>query len=121
GRGRMSFSWVSINPANVRFSQGSIASHFSDEHAGLSLRDACSQLRNGTLRPSDFPPMRIYNDQNGVLRSYDNRRLWVFRKTGVTNVNAQLLSNPPAYRAPPPPPASAHADFFPKVRFEGGV
>ncbi|KAH9312953.1 hypothetical protein KI387_027988, partial [Taxus chinensis] len=75
-----------VNPKQVRFSQASIASHFSSKHGkGTSLNDVCTKLKISELTLSDFPPIRLSKDRNGDMQSHHNRRLWVFREAGVSN------------------------------------
>ncbi|KAH9319118.1 hypothetical protein KI387_020887, partial [Taxus chinensis] len=107
-------SLVDVDPNQVRFTQSSIASHFSDKHGkGTSLSDASNQLKSGELTPSDFPPIRVSKDASGVMQSHDNRRLWVYREAGMTNVKAEVVSKPPSYKGAAPA-ASRHASFSPK-------
>ena len=53
------------NSSNIRFSQNSIKSTFSD---GTSLNSTINGLKNGSLKPSDIPPIRIF-EKNGSLYS----------------------------------------------------
>ncbi|GLJ14304.1 hypothetical protein SUGI_0230340 [Cryptomeria japonica] len=128
----MSFEEVNVNPQEVRFSQDSISRKFTQDYScsinengrfsiiskPSSVRVVCQQMEMGLIKPSDFPAIEVYKDENGITWSNDNRRLWVFRKAGVTSVPAKLSSTP-LFRAPPPPEkreGMARADYFPLVR-----
>ncbi|GLJ14305.1 hypothetical protein SUGI_0230430 [Cryptomeria japonica] len=138
----MSFEEVNVNPQEVRFSQDSISRKFTQDYSysinenrsfskgftldeilnvipkPSSLRVVCQQMEEGLIKPCDFPSIEVYKDENGITWSNDNRRLWVFRKAGVTSVPAKLSSTP-LFRAPPPPEKRekmARADYFPLVR-----
>ncbi|GLJ14302.1 hypothetical protein SUGI_0230320 [Cryptomeria japonica] len=128
----MSFEEVNVNPQEVRFSQDSISRNFTQDYSysinengsfsiiskPSSLRVVCQQMEEGVIKPCDFPAIEVYKDENGITWSNDNRRLWVFRKAGVTSVPAKLFSTP-LFRAPPPPEKRekmASADYFPLVR-----
>lgn len=68
-----------IDPALVRFSQDSISGTFK---GGGSVADLAAGLRNGTINPSDIPPINLVN-REGQLFTLDNRRLAAFQQAGV--------------------------------------
>ncbi|GLJ41865.1 hypothetical protein SUGI_0866810 [Cryptomeria japonica] len=127
----MSFEEVNANPQEVRFSQDSISRKFTQDYSysinenrifsviskPSSLRVVCQQMEEGLIKPSDFPPIEVYKDENGITWSNDNGRLWVLRKDGVTSVPAKLSSTP-LFRAPPLEKREkmARVDYFCLVR-----
>ncbi|GLJ50332.1 hypothetical protein SUGI_1072240 [Cryptomeria japonica] len=81
-------------------------------------RDALSDLRSNRLQASDFPLIEVARDEDGVLWSKHNRRLWLFRKAGVSTIKVNLYSRP-LFRAPPEPhlrEEMGREDYFPRVR-----
>jgi len=62
-----------IPARSVRFTQDSAGKSFKD---GRSVMDLATGLSDGSVDPSSLPPIRIFNDEQGVLRSLDNRRLF---------------------------------------------
>ncbi|GLJ14297.1 hypothetical protein SUGI_0230210 [Cryptomeria japonica] len=138
----MSFEEVNVNPQEVRFSQDSISWNFNQSYSSSinenpdfsngfsleallnaipkpsSLMVVCQQMEKGLIKASDFPPIEVYKDENGIIWSNDNRRFWVFRKAGLTSVTAKLSSTP-LFRASPPPEKRGKmfcSDYFPLVR-----
>jgi RHS repeat-associated protein len=67
-----------IPARSVRFSQDSIRQTFQD---GSSVMDLADSLANGA--PVNFPPIKVFYDNQGVLRSLDNRRLFVGQYANV--------------------------------------
>ena len=68
-----------ISPTEVKFSQNSIKSTFSD---GRSVSDLTKGLKDGTINPNDIPAIRI-TSKDGQIFSLDNRRLKAFQDAGV--------------------------------------
>ncbi|GLJ39168.1 hypothetical protein SUGI_0798230 [Cryptomeria japonica] len=71
------------------------------------------------LHESDFPPIAVASDEDGVLWSNDNRRLWLFRKAGVPQIVVKYYYRPLS-RAPPEPRSRelmARKDYFPRIRW----
>ncbi len=64
------------DPANILYTQDSIASHFTDGAAIQSLADALAAEK---VKPGDVEPI-VVQLYNGRLYSYDNRRLWAFKR-----------------------------------------
>ena len=62
-----------IPARSVRFTRDSAGKSFKD---GRSVMDLATGLSDGSVDPSSLPPIRIFNDEQGVLRSLDNRRLF---------------------------------------------
>ncbi|ELY2811412.1 hypothetical protein ACM36E_003769 [Cronobacter sakazakii] len=48
-----------------------------------TVLDKTDALRNGTLKPSDLPPIRIGKDDFGKLWTLDHCRLAAFKLTGL--------------------------------------
>lgn len=95
-----------VDPKNVKFSQACISPEFrrillkksgelglvdggtyaealkASVPSDLSLTTAVQQLRDGKLKVTDFPPIRIVLHRD-CWYSLDNRRLWVFREYGA--------------------------------------
>ncbi|GLJ54584.1 hypothetical protein SUGI_1172490 [Cryptomeria japonica] len=107
----MDFEEVKVNPQQVRFSQDSISCNFRKRYTidtifdiipkPSSVRLVCQQMEKGLIKAFDFPPIEVYKDEDGIIWSNDNRRLWVFRNVGVTSVPTKL-SSMPLFRVPPP-------------------
>jgi len=72
----------SINPQDVLFTQDSIKGTFT---SGGSVDDLISGLQNGTIHPTDLPPIRLVQ-HDGQLFSLDNRRLFAFKAAGVDEI-----------------------------------
>ncbi len=68
-----------MDPSKIRFSQDSISPFFK---GGRSLEDLIAGLKNGTIKPQDVPPIRVFENE-GQLFTLDNRRLEAFRQAGV--------------------------------------
>ena len=68
-----------IDPSQVRWSQSSVSANFKN---GQSVDATAQGLKNGSVDPSAFPPIRLVNIK-GVLYTLDNRRLAAFAQAGV--------------------------------------
>ncbi|WAR00582.1 hypothetical protein MAR_024954 [Mya arenaria] len=63
-------------PSEIRYSQASIKSRFSNRRQlGIVLDDICDEK----LKASNFPNIRVIK-KDGLWFSMDNRRLWVFKQ-----------------------------------------
>lgn len=49
-------------------------------------------LRNGTLKPSDLPNIRVWKDDAGKIWTLDHRRLGAFKKAGLDEIPIQLAT-----------------------------
>ena len=115
------YQMVHVNPNDVRFTQRSIASHFSNEYERFTLEEAREKIQTGSMMASDFPPLQVCQDDNGTFWSKDNRRLWVFRMAGVTRAAVKLFRNM-FFRMPPTGPQREEMSrrrYFPIVRGGG--
>merc|ERR1712080_816978 len=65
----------------IRYTQNSIKRNFQD---GTPLSEVIRQLKNGTIRPKNFPPIKVFRWENrrGVacIHSEDNRRLYCYQE-----------------------------------------
>ncbi|RUS21160.1 hypothetical protein BC937DRAFT_93445 [Endogone sp. FLAS-F59071] len=86
---------VLINPQNVRYTQDSIAPTFRN---GNSLMQTALKIRHGLLNSNDLPSIRV-RAHNGVWYALDNRRLWVLKEAGITNVRAWNVTSDPSLEA----------------------
>ena len=68
----------SLKPETLRFTQDSISNKFTD---GTPLRDVIDGLKNGSIDPNGFPPVRVFKSGDDVF-TLDNRRLKVFQEAG---------------------------------------
>ncbi|EOX5984982.1 RHS repeat-associated core domain-containing protein, partial [Proteus mirabilis] len=71
-----------INPKDVRYMQSSIKNQ-TGEYTVLGNADS---LLNGTLKPSDLPPIKIWKDDLGKIWTLDHRRLATFKLAGLDSV-----------------------------------
>jgi hypothetical protein len=71
-----------VSPAQVRFAHARIKPVFSG--CGRRLEDTLADLRAGTTRVEDLPPITVLthpgDGEEGWLFSLNNRRLWVFKQ-----------------------------------------
>jgi len=69
-----------LDPRQVRFMQSSISNHSAGkEHA---VMETALDLREGRLRVSDLPVIRVWRDEQGRVWSLDHRRLASFLMAG---------------------------------------
>ena len=114
----MSYEIVKVDPKDLRFTQDSIGSNFQKPYRYLSLEEARENIERGVMKSEDFPPIGVYKDEQGMMWSKDNRRLWVFRKAGLTSVSIKLL-NLSFSRMPPEGTQRQEMvalDYFPNLR-----
>ena len=78
----------SLSPKDIRFTQATIGTHFSD---GRRVDDLVDQLRTGAVLPRDLPPIQVVQ-KDGLLFSLDNRRLMAFNLAGVSEIPVQVVS-----------------------------
>lgn len=116
----MSDQLVPLDPNNLRFTQDSIAKNVHLKNKLISVEDARDRIMNGSLKADDFPPIQVYPEKpSGITWSKDNRRLWVFRKAGLTSISVKILDKP-FPRIPDQGTTDreqwARPDYFPRVR-----
>ena len=78
-----------IDPKEVNFMQSSIKNK-TGEYTVLGNAKA---LKNGILKASDLPNIRIWKDANGKIWTLDHRRLAAFRLAGLEAVPFQWATN----------------------------
>ena len=74
--------FVCTPPMTVRFTQNSIGMAFRNPEEGTVLQLA-EDLRTGAVSPADVEPVPVYEDANGQLWAYGNRRLGAFQMAGA--------------------------------------
>lgn len=70
------------NSDEIRFTQNSIKGTFRD---GRAVSDLITGLKNGTLKPGDVAPIRVFM-KDGKMFTLDNRRLYAFQQAGVRTI-----------------------------------
>ena len=78
-----------INPQKVKYMQSSIKNQ-TGNHTVIGNAKA---LKNGTLKPSDLPEIRIWKDCDGNLWTLDHRRLASYKLAGVEEVPFRWASD----------------------------
>ncbi|WP_210501247.1 RHS repeat-associated core domain-containing protein, partial [Pantoea ananatis] len=73
------------NPDDIHFMQSSIKNQ-TGEHTVLNNAAA---LKNGTLKPTDLPAIKIWQDSSGKLWTLDHRRLAAFKLSGLKEIPVQ--------------------------------
>lgn len=61
-------------------------SSIKNQTGDYTVLDNAQALKDGTLKPSDLPEIRIWKDKDGNLWTLDHRRLAAFRIAGVDEV-----------------------------------
>ncbi|MDU1350945.1 MAG: hypothetical protein E6942_16825 [Clostridium argentinense] len=74
-----------LNPKDVHFMQSSIKNQ-TGSHTVLENAEA---LRNGTLKPSDLPNVKVWKDDAGKIWTLDHRRLGAFKQAGLDEIPIQ--------------------------------
>lgn len=69
-----------MNPSDIRFTQDSISQTF--KKGGGLVDDLSAGLKNGTIKPEDVQPIRVF-EKDGLTFTLDNRRLYAFQQAGV--------------------------------------
>ncbi|GLJ08599.1 hypothetical protein SUGI_0092110 [Cryptomeria japonica] len=110
---------TSMNPKDLRFTQRSIKSTFSDD-TYPSVRESVSLIQRGELDPAVYGELTVHRDEQGVVWCVNNRRLYVVRMAGVSSVRVKFNSND--YMARRIKEADKKMmndpDFLPKIRGE---
>ena len=78
-----------VNPKDVKYMQSSI----NNQTGEYTVLDNVQALKDGTLKPSDLPEIRIWKDSEGNLWTLDHRRLAAFRMAGVDEVPFRWATN----------------------------
>lgn len=70
-----------VDASTVRFTQDSIGRSFS---SGQTLKATVEGLKDGSISPDAFPPIRVFEHiASGLTFTLDNRRLFVFQQAGM--------------------------------------
>lgn len=78
----------SLDPKDIRYTQDSISPYFQDHR---TVDDLIKGLKNGTISPDDVPAINVYK-KNGIIYSLDNRRLYAFKKAGMSRINVKWVN-----------------------------
>lgn len=71
-----------LNPKQIRYTHETINNKFSNSYR---LADAINGLKSGSLKADDFPAIRVVFHRQ-LMWSLDNRRLYVFKEAGITDI-----------------------------------
>eukprot|EP01018_Ginkgo_biloba_P002498 Gb_02988 [translate_table: standard] len=80
-----------VDPKNLRFTQLTIARHFSPPHNEDELPVVVEKIKRG-FDLSKFEPLEVHRD-DGITWCEDNRRLYVLRKAGVRRIKVKVKHN----------------------------
>lgn len=76
-----------LNPRNISFMQSSIKNYNGD----YTVLGNASALRNGTLKPTDLPTIRVWKDKAGKVWTLDHRRLGAYRLAEIEEVPVEWV------------------------------
>lgn len=70
-----------LAPSNIHYSQDSISNRFGQctQHAGVLIGKTLDDLLSGKISINDISRIEVVS-RDGIYRSADNRRLWIFKK-----------------------------------------
>jgi len=83
-----------VDPAGLRYTQSRMSERMTNADGvrnSQSVDELARQLRTGTVNPQDIEPVRIFRDEDGVMRTLDHRRVEAAQRAGVP-VNAIELT-----------------------------
>ncbi|XP_063685619.1 uncharacterized protein LOC134819554 [Bolinopsis microptera] len=86
GKRRRPNTSLMLDPLKIAYSQDSISFKFVN---GTLLSTAIAKLVRGTLKLSQFPPIRVFHLRNTWF-SLDNRRLYVFKEAAKKGIFTQI-------------------------------
>eukprot|EP01018_Ginkgo_biloba_P002656 Gb_27209 [translate_table: standard] len=111
-------SYEYVDPSDLRFTQPTIASHFSPPYGEDPLPDVLAKMKRGLINTSVFEPLLVHTDKDGIMRCENNRRLWVLRKAGVPSIKVKIRRNDFLSRSQKDEDIARmnDPDFFPKIR-----
>ncbi|MDE6433427.1 MAG: hypothetical protein K2L07_04290 [Lachnospiraceae bacterium] len=78
-----------INPKEINFMQSSI----KNQTGKYTVLENAEALKNGTLKASDLPNIKIWRDADGKIWTLDHRRLAAFRIAGLNEVPFQWATS----------------------------
>ncbi|BFO08054.1 hypothetical protein GGER_05640 [Serratia rubidaea] len=73
------------NPDDIHFMQSSI----NNQTGEYTVLNNAAALKNGTLKPTDLPAIKIWQDSSGKLWTLDHQRLAAFKLSGLKEVPVQ--------------------------------
>ena len=77
-----------MDPNDIRYTQDSISKNYKE---GGTVDDMIKGLKDGSIDPSDVEPIRIFK-QDGKIYSLDNRRLYAFKQSGVSEIRVNWIN-----------------------------
>ena len=77
-----------MDPREIFYCQDSIGHRFQ---CGRSVRRTMEELMAGTLSVFEIPTIRVF-EWNGEWHTEDNRRLWAYKKAGLSSVPVKKIS-----------------------------
>lgn len=94
---------MELKPSEIFYSQDSILNRFGikTDHANMYIGETLDDLLEGRCNVEDIRIMNVMKS-NGKWFTYDNRRLWVFRKAEeigfLITVKVNVIYNIPSYK-----------------------
>ncbi|HFK1812638.1 TPA: hypothetical protein ACGXQD_005834 [Bacillus cereus] len=79
-----------MDVTNIYFMQdtaNNAGTHSTTGKTYTVLDNAIALKKGERLRPTDFPPIRVYGDPNGKIWTLDHRRLITFKLAGIDTIN----------------------------------
>ncbi|MBC2582956.1 hypothetical protein HGI79_22430 [Clostridium sp. DJ247] len=64
-------------------------SSIKNETGEYTVLQNAEALKNGTLKPSDLPTMKVWKDESGKIWTLDHRRLGAYRLAELNDVPVQ--------------------------------
>lgn len=64
-------------------------SSIKNETGEYTVLQNAEALKNGTLKPSDLPTMKVWKDESGKIWTLDHRRLGAYRLAEFNDVPVQ--------------------------------
>jgi len=70
--------WLYVDPERIRYQHSRIRPYFSG--CGRSVEETLQSIRDGTLDPSQLPPIQVIVGVDNWYFTLNNRRLWVLKQ-----------------------------------------
>ena len=85
---------MKLAPSKIYYSQDSISNRFgkSTGHAGVLIGETLDAIIEGKCHINDIKTIEVAK-VNGIFRTADNRRLWVFKKLEGLGLCAEIPVN----------------------------
>jgi len=74
-----------LNPKDVHFMQGSIKNQIGN----YTVLENAEALKNETLKLSDLPNIKVWENDAGEIWTLDHRRLGAFKQVGLDEILVQ--------------------------------